>query len=69
MVRNELKNKVEIRLTAGAPPRNSCKVNGGGIIIALKVASGGLSGRGISIRAMFLALTNCTGLSVSGGTY
>ena len=55
-------------LTAGAILRNSCNVNGAGIMMAVRVTSGGLSGSGIDANFAFLALTNACGSSVFGGT-
>ena len=49
--------------------RNSFKVNGGGITIALRVTSGGFDGRGIAPSTAFLAFTNSTGSSVLGAMY
>jgi hypothetical protein len=49
--------------------RNSFKVNGGGITMALRVTSGGFDGRGIAASTTFLAFTNSTGSSVLGVMY
>jgi hypothetical protein len=56
-------------LTPVVQLRNSLKVNGGGITMALSVTSGGFNGRGIAASAAFLALTNSTGSSVLGAMY
>ena len=56
-------------LTPVVQLRNSFKVNGGGITMALSVTSGGFNGRGIAASAVFLAFTNSTGSSVWGAMY
>ena len=58
-----------LMLTAGAPLRNSCRVNGAGITMAVSVTSGGSSGSGIETNFAFLALTNSCGPSVFRRTY
>ena len=62
-----------IQLFEGLTPvvqlRNSFKVNGGGITMALRVTSGGFDGRGIAASAAFLAFTNSAGSSVLGAMY
>jgi hypothetical protein len=57
------------RLTPVVQLRNSFKVNGGGITMALRVTSGGFDGRGIAVSAAFLAFTNSAGSSVLGAMY
>jgi len=56
-------------LTAGAEPRKSSIVKGGGITKAIKVGSGEFSGSGMDARNAFLALNSSSGLSVFGGVY
>ena len=70
-------NGVELRMCktnmffngAGAMFRNSWRVTGGGMMIAVNVASGGLSGRGMFERTAFLAFISSAASSVTGGQY